>query len=105
MIANRVLIIWKATRKSRQLIFWKSRTDRQVRHNLKKDKNFKCSFNTYSNICVLLVIHGRSYGKAYIDQLDMKGVVRNYQHILNIEKHTELAVLEIMKNTRSFLLT
>ena len=105
MIANRVLIIWKATRKSRQLIFWKSRTDRQVRHNLKKDKNFKCSFNTYSNICVLLVIHGRSYGKAYIDQLDMKGVVRNYQHILNIEKHTELAVLEIMKNTRTFLLT
>ena len=105
MIANRILIIWKATIKSRQLIFWKSRTDGQVRYNLKNDKSFKYSFNTYSNICVLLVIHGRSYGKAYIDQLDMKGVVRNYQHILNIEKHTELAVLEIMKNTKTFLLT
>ena len=56
------------------------------------------------SIGIPLAVHAKSRDKGLIDMLNMIGVGKNYQYIVNIEKRTEQAVLKRIEDAGGFCL-
>ena len=87
-----------------QFLLQNLRTDRQTKHQSKNDLGFRCMIETPLNIGLPLSIHTNSRDKSTIDRLNKLGIGKNYQQIIDIEKRTEIAVLERMKESGNFCL-
>ena len=87
-----------------QFLLQNLKTDRQVKHTSRRDEGFRSNIETPLSVGLPLAIHTNARDKATIDRLNQLGLGKNYQFIVNIEKRTEQAVLERLKETGSFCL-
>ena len=104
VIGKRDVQLQKTQQVVSQFILQNVRTDRQVKHKSKTDEGFRSTVETPLSIGVPLAVHAKSRDKGLIDMLNMIGVGKNYQYIVNIEKRTEQAVLRRIEEAGGFCL-
>ena len=89
---------------SRQFLIQNSRTDRQVKHEPKKDDLFLQTLQTPLSIGLPLAIDSRVRDKTLVHNLSEVYIGSDYRKILNIEKRVEQGVLHRMIETGGYCL-
>ena len=81
-----------------------TKSDRQVKHQPKKDSGFRQTVHTPLSIVLPLDIHSRVREKNLVNNLSQVYIVSDYQRILDLGKHVEKGVLQRIKETGDFWL-
>lgn len=87
-----------------QFIVQNTRTDRQVKHQPKKDSAFRQTVQTPLSIGLPLTVHSRVRDKNLIENLSALYIGSDYLHIIDLEKRVEQSVLQRMKQSGGFCL-
>ena len=87
-----------------QFLIQNTRSDRQVKHQPKKNDCFHQTVQTPLSIGLPLAIHSRVRDKNLVNNLSQVYIGSDYQRILELEKRVEQAVLQRMKETGGFCL-
>ena len=87
-----------------QLLVQNTRSDRQVKHQPKKNYKFRHTILTPLSIGLPLAIHSRVRDKTLVDNLSDVYIGSEYKKILDLEKRVEQGVLQRMKETGGFCL-
>ena len=87
-----------------QFLVQNTRSDRQVKHQPKKDDGFRQTVQTPLSIGLPLAIHSSVRSKDLVNNLTDVYIGSDYQRILDLEKRVEQGVLLRMKETGGFCL-
>lgn len=87
-----------------QFLVQNTRTDRQVKHQPKKDDAFRQTVQTPLSIGLPLAVHSRAPDKNLIENLSAVCIGTDYLNIIDLEKRVELSVLQRMKEAGGFCL-
>ena len=87
-----------------QFLIQNSRTDRNVKHQPKKDDVFFQSLQTPLSIGLPLAIHSRVHDRNFVNNLSDVYIGSDYRKIIDIEKRVEPEVLHRMVETGGYCL-
>ena len=87
-----------------QFLVQNTRSDRQVKHQPKKDDSFLQTVQTPLSIGLPLAIHSRVRDKNLVSNLSQVYIGSDYQKIIDLEKRVEQGVLQRMKESGGFCL-
>ena len=87
-----------------QFLVQNTRSDRQVKHQSKKNCGFQQTVQTPLSIGLPLAIHSRVRDKNLVNNLSEVYIGSDYQRILDFEKRLEQGVLQRMMETSGFCL-
>ena len=87
-----------------QFLIQNMRTDRQVKHQPKKNDVSQQTVQTPLSFILPLTIHSRVRDKNLVNNLSQVYIGSDYQKILDLEKRVEQGVLQRMKETGGFCL-
>ena len=87
-----------------QFLIQNMRTDRQVKHQPKKNDGFQQTVQTPLSLGLPLTIHSRVRDKNLVNNLSQVYIGSDYQKILDLEKRVEQGVLQRIKETGGFCL-
>jgi hypothetical protein len=86
------------------LASYSSMSDRQVKHQPKKNDGFYQTVQTPISIGLPLAIHSRICDKNLLNNLSEVYIGSDYQRIIDLEKRVKQGVLQRMKETGGFCL-
>ena len=87
-----------------QFIIQNSSTDRQVKHEPKKETKFRQMVETPLSVGCPLILHSRVRDKVILGNMSEMYIGKDYQSLLNLEKRIHYTVLKRMETTGGFCL-